>query len=154
LTFNDVVSPHNLILFEVLDDPPSLSFRKAQSIKSAQDIGALVRTYTTLAWAFLLPVGQQINVGYPQTKKNSDLANSYHGHYDLSLRLQLYQYQRDTVATRLQRVANRWPPVDRMQQKRKKTESAHRYPDDIPEVFFQYKRKHLDLVRLACLYVF
>jgi hypothetical protein len=158
LRFRDVVNPQNLILFEVLDDPPSLSFRKAQSIKSAKDMGSMVRTYTTLAWAFLLPVGQKVNVGYPKTKTNKGVVDvetndscctPSQADHDLSLRLQLYQYKVDTVVTRLQRVANRWPAAEGSQQKRQKTETSHRYPDNIPEVYFQYKRKYLDLVGLV-----
>ena len=151
ISFKDVVSPQNLILFEVLDDPPSLSFRKAQTINSTKDMGTRSRTYTTLAWAFLLPVGQQVNVGYPRTKKkhtSEDVDPRHPATYDMSLRLQLYQYKVDTVVTRLQRVANRWPAAESSQQKRKKTESLHRYPDNIPEVFFQYKRKSQELVCL------
>lgn len=150
LSFKDVVSPQNLILFEVLDDPPSLSFRKAQNINSSKDMSTRSRTYSTLAWAFLLPVGQQVNVGYPKTKRKQEPTELYSAMqpaaYDMSLRLQLYQYQADTVVTRLQRIANRWPAAERLQQKQKKTESFHRYPDNIPEVYLQYQRKSHELV--------
>ena len=150
LSFKDVVSPKNLLLFELLDDPPSLSFRKVQSINSSKEMGSMIRTYSTLAWAFLLPVGQKVNVGYPKVKRQSDSdssnQNMKHSDYDMSLRLQLYQYKVDTVVTKLQRIANRWPAAENAQQKRKKTETLHRYPDNIPEVYFQYKRKNLDVV--------
>ena len=148
LSFKDAVSPQNLILFEVLDDPPSLSFRKAQSMNSAREGGSLARTYTTLAWAFLLPVGQRVNVGYPKAKPDPEKQTEdvRHSYYDMSLRLQLYQYKVDNVVTCLQRVAKRWPAAESSQQKRKKTKTSHRYPDNIPEVYLQYKRKHLEVV--------
>lgn len=55
--FRHIVHPDALILFEVLDDPPSLSFHSIQAAnESSTDQG---KRYTKLAWAFLLPVGQR-----------------------------------------------------------------------------------------------
>lgn len=146
---SDIVSPQTLLLFEILDDPPSLSFRLSNSDRAE----IVVKKYNKLAWAFLLPVGQSgsfikqqyfysnwfyhfktynsiVNVGYNQqpnrssspntkTKQKSNIeakgegkgetkgeangeekdnltiqvTSEYSGEYDLSLRLQLYQYQ-------------------------------------------------------------
>lgn len=54
MIFSDIVSPQTLILFEILDDPPSLSFR----LTNSERVETATKKYNKLAWAFLLPVGQ------------------------------------------------------------------------------------------------
>mmetsp|Transcript_2505 Transcript_2505/g.3848 ORF Transcript_2505/g.3848 Transcript_2505/m.3848 type:complete len:1065 (+) Transcript_2505:68-3262(+) len=185
----DVVSPRSLVLFEILDDPPKLSLRRAQAGAVLDE----VKKYTRLAWAFLLPVGQGVNVGYPR-HISGDAKNEKEGKSsdsrarvgtrarsralgrkneeeeekantgdeeeridkgdekepvdidpklcDLRLRLQLYEHQTESFSTRVQRAAHGWPECpDSADQL--KTESPSRYPDSIPEVYLQYRRKAL-----------
>lgn len=55
MTCSHVVTPDSLLLFEILDDPPSLSFRVSAEQTDRVDVA---KKYHKLAWAFLLPVGQ------------------------------------------------------------------------------------------------
>jgi hypothetical protein len=67
-----VVTPDALLLFEILDDPPSLSFRVSANQNDRVDAA---KKYHKLAWAFLLPVGQS-GTGEPPRLLPSTLSPS------------------------------------------------------------------------------
>ncbi len=70
--YRDVATADSLLLFEILDDKPSLSMPRATASKPA-----LVPTAKRIAWAYLLPVGVdgELNIGMSDDWKTSNRAD-------------------------------------------------------------------------------
>lgn len=150
--FYDIVSEDALLLFEILDEKPSLSLDKT--------IRAKQKYLKKVAWGYLLPVGThgQMNVGFgnrhamggghgaaaPVSARAGTARSHQPGQpaapankpFHHPIRVQLYHYRRyDGLVGVMQRNILAWPQLD----PRYLSLDDPAYPNSIPSVYLQWK---------------
>ena len=140
--FQDIVADDTVLLFEVLDDRPSL----------ATTAGSQHRQHKRIAWGYLLPIGNkgQLNVGICKNwnvnyvshggRRGNDVENEEKGNeiVDKSIKLQLYScIDDDGLVGIMQRNAMNWPTPNFKAVNDRVKDST--YPDGIPSVYMQWR---------------
>ena len=158
--YEDVVHEDTLILFEVLDQKPSLHVKR--------DTKAAAKR---VAWGFLLPIStnnKTINFGinnewvkgYGNTLQGGTTAGTgnvddgtipTHDNYsncnnDKLLHIQLYSFKHnENFIDNLQRQAMNWTKGDKYSSGTTRDDPS--YPDGIPEVYIQWRRQQRSIIK-------
>ncbi len=155
--YEDVVHEDTLVLFEVLDQKPSINVKREMKAAAKR-----------VAWGFLLPIStnnKTINFGINSAWVKNDTQRGVSGttgnvddgttqthekyssnSHDKLLHIQLYRFKHhENIVGNLQRQVLNWTKGDKYSSGASRDDPS--YPDGVPEVYIQWRKQQRSIIK-------